>query len=248
MPAKNTPSDDAMELVFRWFIGEVAFVLLPLGIIVAIRAFLGVSINDLLVLPEWSFASIVLLAAGLNKFLELKTRLQRDTSNRIFHGAKFVVLLLIVASVVLAFAVAGQHGVKIDSLALASTQTVILILAATFLFSAMQYELKHESESWELSTELGPPEILDHLMRDLEMAESRLRHIEWALGRQHDPVRIFESEIPSMPSRTGILESLVVTSDRVERLSAAVKTAIADQLSAATSRPRDAQPSLQADT
>jgi|ERR1043166_3806143 hypothetical protein len=92
---KEPRMTDSIELGFRWFLGEVAFVLLPLAIIVAIRTFLGVEIDDLLVLPEWSFASIVLLSIGLNKFLELKTRVQRDRSNRIFHGAKLAVLLLI---------------------------------------------------------------------------------------------------------------------------------------------------------
>ena len=33
--------DSAWEIGSRWFLGEVAFVLLPLAIIVAIRVFIG---------------------------------------------------------------------------------------------------------------------------------------------------------------------------------------------------------------
>lgn len=175
--------EDGAELVARWFFGEVAFVLLPLAIIVVVRAFLGVRLGDMFILPEWSFAAIILLAAGLNRFMQLKTRLQKDASNKVFHGSRFVVMLLILASVTLVFSVANQQGVKVDQLVLSAAHITLVLVACGFLYAAIASELKYEYEAKELPAALPSSQMAGLIRGDVKGVEEKLRRIEWALAR-----------------------------------------------------------------
>lgn len=217
------------ELGFRWFLGEIAFVLLPLAIIISIRLFLGVEVGELLVLPEWSFAAIVMLSSGLNKFLELKTKLQRDFSNRIFHGTKIAVLLLILASVTLAFAVAGQHGIRVSSLWLSISHISLLALSGGFLFLAIYFELDHEIESTTLSNSLNKLTILRYLNQDLEAVEIRLRRLHWALSKRDSPIKIGGSKAHVSPPRSAAFDELLERSKRVSNFAAEIEKSIACQ-------------------
>jgi hypothetical protein len=175
--------ESGTELISRWFFGELAFVLLPLAIIVVVRAFLGVRLGDMFTLPEWSFAAIILLASGLNKFMFLKTRVQNDGSNKVFHGSRFVVMLLIIASVTLAFSVSKQQGVKVDEIILSATQVVLVVVASGFLYAALAHEIKHEEEVRELPSTLVGGRMAALVRNDVKVVEEKLRRIEWALAR-----------------------------------------------------------------
>jgi hypothetical protein len=209
--------EDGSELLSRWFLGELAFVLLPLAVIVVVRSFLGVKLNDLFALPEWSFAAIVLLAVGLNQFLLLKTRVQKDESNKLFHGARFVVMLLIIASVTLAFSVARQQGVKVDEIVLSATQVALVLLAAGFLYAAIAHEIKHENEVRDLPATLVPNRMASLIRRDVQDVEAKLRQIEWALARVDSRVHFSSSTSPKYSSVGNTLEDISISCNRILR-------------------------------
>jgi hypothetical protein len=209
--------DEGSELLSRWFLGELAFVLLPLAVIVVVRAFLGVKLADIFVLPEWSFAAIVLLAVGLNKFLFLKTRVQRDMSNKLFHGARFVVMLLIIAAVTLAFSVAQQQGVKVDQMVLSATQVVLLVLAAGFLFAAIAHEIRHENEVRDLPATLAPNRMATFIRRDVKDVEATLRRIEWAMSRVDSRAHFSSSASLKYSSVGNTLEDISISCNRILR-------------------------------
>lgn len=201
----------------RWFFGEIAFVLLPLAIITVVRSFLGVKLVDMFTLPEWSFAAIVLLAAGLNKFMLLKTRVQNDSSNKVFHGSRFVVMLLIAASVTLAFSVSRLQGVKVDEVILSATQGVLVVAAAAFLFAAIAYEIKHENEVRDLPATLASNRMADLIRRDVKGVEEKLRRIEWALARV-DSRAHFSSSASAKYTEVGTtLEDISISCNRILR-------------------------------
>jgi hypothetical protein len=210
-------SDDGAELLSRWFLGELAFVLLPLAVIVVVRSFLGVKLTDIFALPEWSFAAIVLLAVGLNRFLLLKTRTQRDASNKLFHGARFVVMFLIVASVTLAFSVARQQGVGVDQIVLSVTQVALVIVAAGFLYRAIAHEIKHENEVRDLPATLAPNRMARLIRRDVQDVEAKLRRIEWALARVDSRVHFSSSTSPKYSSVASTLDDISIACNRVLR-------------------------------
>jgi hypothetical protein len=208
---------DSTELISRWFFGELAFVLLPLAIIVVVRAFLGFRLGDMLTLPEWSFAAIILLAAGLNKFMVLKTRLQKDASNKVFHGSRFVVMLLIIAAVTLAFSVSKQHGVKVDEIILSATQAALVIVASGFLYAAIAHEIKHENEVRELPATLAAGRMAALVRSDVKAVEEKLRRIEWALARVDTRAYFSSSASPKYSEVSTTLDDISISCNRILR-------------------------------
>ena len=175
--------EDGSELMSRWFFGEIAFVLLPLAIIVVVRSFLGLELVDMVTLPEWSFAAIVLLAVGLNKVMNLKTKMRKDTSSKMFHGSRLVVMLLIISSVTLAFSISKQQGMKVDEMILAVTQVALVVMASGLLYAAIAHEIRYEGEVRELPATLASNRMAALIRCDVKDVEEKLRGIEWALGR-----------------------------------------------------------------
>lgn len=209
--------EDATELISRWFFGELAFVLLPLAIIVVVRAFLGVRLGDMFTLPEWSFAAIILLAVGLNRFMILKTRLQKDASNKVFHGSRFVVILLIVASVTLAFSVSKQQGVRVDDLILSVTQVALVVVASGFLYGAIAHELKHENEVRELPATLAAGRMAGLIRSDVKAVEEKLRRIDWALARVDSRAYFSSSASPAYSDVSTTLDDISISCSRILR-------------------------------
>jgi hypothetical protein len=209
--------EDGTELMSRWFFGEIAFVLLPLAIILVVRSFLGVKLIDMFTLPEWSFAAIVLLAAGLNKFMVLKTRIQKDPSNKVFHGARFVVMLLIVAAVTLAFSVSRQQGVKVDDMILSGTQVALVLAAAAFLYGAIAHEIRHENETRELPTTLPSNRMATLIRYDVKGVEEKLRRIDWALSRVDSRAHFSASATGKFSEVTTTLEDISISCNRILR-------------------------------
>jgi hypothetical protein len=217
MNMKQEEREDGTELISRWFFGEVAFVLLPLAIIVVVRAFLGVRLGDMFILPEWSFAAIILLAAGLNRFMLLKTRLQKDPSNKVFHGSRFVVMLLIIASVTLVFSVSNQQGVKVDQLVLSVAHITLVVVACAFLYAAIGSELKFEHQAKELPPTLTSNRMAALIRSDVRTVEEKLRRIEWALARV-DARTYFASSAASKYSEvTTTLDDISISCSRILR-------------------------------
>lgn len=201
----------------RWFFGEIAFVLLPLAIIVVVRSFLGLKMADMLVLPEWSFAAIVLLAVGLNKLMGLKTRMRKDASNKVFHGSRFVVILLIVAAVTLAFSVSKQQGMKVDYIVLSATQVALVLIASGFLYAAIAHEIKHETEVRELPATLASNRMAALIRSDVKDVEEKLRGIEWALARVDSRAYFTSSASPKYSEISTTLEDISISCNRILR-------------------------------
>jgi hypothetical protein len=209
--------EDGTELISRWFFGEVAFVLLPLAIIVVVRAFLGVRLGDMFSLPEWSFASIILLAVGLNKFMFLKARLQKDASNKIFHGSRAVVMLLIISSVTLAFSVSKQQGVKVDEIIISATQVLLVVVASGFLYGAIAQEIKHESEMRDLPATLPGGRMAALIRNDVRGVEEKLRRIEWALARVDSRAHFSSSASAQYSEVATTLDDISISCNRILR-------------------------------
>lgn len=218
--------EDGTELLSRWFFGEVAFVLLPLAIITVVRTFLGVRLGDIFILPEWSFAAIILLAAGLNRFMLLKTRLQKDASNKVFHGSRFVVMMLIVAAVTLVFSVSNQQGVKVDQLVLSAANVTLVLVACAFLYAAIASELKYEYEARELPATLASAQMACLIRGDVKLVEEKLRRIEWALARVDARAYFSTSAATRYSDVTTTLDDISISCNRILRHAEKVDRAV----------------------
>ena len=209
--------DDGTELMSRWFFGEMAFVLLPLAIIMVVRSFLGLQLADMFTLPEWSFAAIVLLAVGLNKLIVLKTRSRKDPSYKAFHGSRLVVMLLIIAAVTLAFSVSRQHGMKVDATILSAAQVLMVLLSAAYLYTAIAHEIRQESEIKELPATLAAHRMATLIRCDVKEVEEKLREIEWALSRVDSRAYFAPSAGVKYPELSTTLEDIAISCTRIQR-------------------------------
>lgn len=209
--------EDGTELMSRWFFGEMAFVLLPLAIILVVRSFLGLQLVDMFTLPEWSFAAIVLLAVCLNKLIVLKTKARKDAAHKVFHGSRFVVMLLIIASVTLAFSVSKQHGIKVDDMILSVTQVAMVVMSGAFLYAAIAHEIRHESEVRELPATLASNRMATLIRCDVKDVEEKLRGIDWALARVDSRAYFASSAGAKDPEINTTLEDISISCNRILR-------------------------------
>jgi len=193
-----------------WFFDEVAFVLLPIGVIAVMTLLVTAGPKEnLLLLREWGFATAVILASALNRFVALKVIVQRDRSTRVLVGTRLLVLLLILAVLCLALSVLREHGVAIDANALLALQMCALLFGLLFLGVAIYYEVKHDTESRALPSSLSSASLRRYIGRHLEESYSRLDIITDAFERTSEnnsndsalPVSIVTQELSYRLSR-----------------------------------------------
>jgi hypothetical protein len=84
------------------FFSDVAYAILPIITIAILRLALNQPFEHFLLLPEWSFASIVFFGLCIKNILELKVKYQRDFSDKLFLGPQFFALPLIASVLTLA--------------------------------------------------------------------------------------------------------------------------------------------------
>src|SRR5829696_910875 len=99
----------------HWFLADVAYTLLPIGVIASIKALTFDQGDYLYLSPEWSFATIVSFGAAITNLIEIKTEIQQDFSYRIYMGTRFYILLLTMSVIVLCLVVLRDDGLNINS-------------------------------------------------------------------------------------------------------------------------------------
>ena len=83
------------EEIFRtFFLGDLAFTLLPVFIVIILKCSLG-ELDNFFFLPDWPFVSIIISSWALIRFVELKVVYQKDTSERVVVLAMISVALVI---------------------------------------------------------------------------------------------------------------------------------------------------------
>jgi hypothetical protein len=108
-------ADNVFKIVFKWFLADVAFTLLPISVIILIDYITIGKIDFLRLSPLWSFATIVFLGLSITRLIELKTVYQRDLSHKIYSGTILFVILLIFAVIILSLVVLRDQGLNINN-------------------------------------------------------------------------------------------------------------------------------------
>ncbi|WP_212577663.1 hypothetical protein, partial [Vibrio parahaemolyticus] len=84
---------------------DFIFTLLPIAIILIIRVAMDDLKTNVWLLPDWSFASIVLLGASISRFIEAKSNYEDDRTYRMFLGVRLLTFFLILGVITLALSV-----------------------------------------------------------------------------------------------------------------------------------------------
>ena len=101
---KKEPSPKSrfwFEVFSLWFMNEIVFIILPIVVILLIDIAFNNEIETVLLLPEWSFAAIVLYGVAISTTIELKVKYNNNFSPKLFSGSKALTILLIGAVITL---------------------------------------------------------------------------------------------------------------------------------------------------
>lgn len=132
------------EIFLRWVFGDVAYAVLPLAATAMLVWLLRRPWEELVVSPEWAFASIICFGLSIRSLIELKVRHQHDFSFKLDTGSQGFVVLLIAS--VLALAMAQLHTWHLlpptweaAKGTLVAVQIALLVIGAGSLFAVTYY-------------------------------------------------------------------------------------------------------------
>src|SRR5688500_14014310 len=101
-----------LRTMSMWLFGDLLYAVLPLIVLAIVTTLLGKTMDDFLLLKEWSFANIVLFGVVIRKFIQVKVSAQLDVrSHTLDVGVQFYILLVIVSVLILALILLVEQGV-----------------------------------------------------------------------------------------------------------------------------------------
>ena len=176
---ESSPSSRFWFEVFSlWFMNEIVFIILPIVVILLIDIAFSNEINTILLLPEWSFAAIVLYGVAISNTIELKAKYHSDFSPRLFTGSKALTILLIGAVITLTLALFRENSVQVSNAFIQSAQAVLFAHA---LFSVLLVVFARQEHLWlperypQRFTDQELMQYIVHLRKDADHTLGRLR-------------------------------------------------------------------------
>lgn len=124
--------------LLAWAMFDLFLAVLPLLVLIFVAELFALGPDPhFWALPEWSFATIVLLAASLRDVIHLKVDIQKADRQWTIAAIMFVVGQLIFSSLVLGAIYSARAGARISLEAVASCQETLFYLAV------IQYVIFH---------------------------------------------------------------------------------------------------------
>lgn len=133
--------DVSMHIFSKFFLADVVFTFLPIGVVAVIRRSLGQLDDTFFAMPDWSFASIIIYGLAMTRALELKVKYQNDRSERVYALSRMCILGLIAAVVSMALMQMKLYGLNVSLEFSLLFQFVVL---ASGLFVLFQTHLARE--------------------------------------------------------------------------------------------------------
>lgn len=167
------------EVLSLWFMNEIVFIILPIVVILLIDIAFSNDIQTVLLLPEWSFAAIVLYGVAISNTIELKAKYHNDFSPRLFTGSKALTILLIGAVITLTLALFRENSVAISNTFIQWAQFVLFLHA---LFSVFLVVFARQEHLWlperypQRFTDQELMQYIVHLTKDADGTLGRLRY------------------------------------------------------------------------
>ena len=166
------------------FFNDVVFVVLPLAVIIFLRYALNNSLGNIFLMPEWSFAAIILYGTDITYFLELKVAYQGDYSFKFYQGTRIHILLIIASVIILALTILSEQGLNISHGLIQWAQALLFV--SSIMLVLFSYQAKHEA-SYILSTlptHITKRDYFLSLSKDIEEANEKLEHLLFALDKR----------------------------------------------------------------
>jgi hypothetical protein len=169
-----------------WFLEDVAYTLLPIAVIAAIKLITYSKENYLFLSPEWSFAAIVSFGAAITGLIKLKTEIQHDFSDKIYTGTRLYVLFLIASVIVLSLVVLRDDGLAINSTVLWVLQLILLFFSLFSLYVAHIEKKRYLKLEFEIPTNLGRGQYYQLLNRKINQVQDKIFYLKLALKKHSE--------------------------------------------------------------
>ncbi len=169
------------EVFSLWFMNEIIFIVLPIVVILLIDIAFSNHIQTVMLLPEWSFAAIVLYGVAISNTIELKSKYFSDFSPRLFTGTKALTILLIGAVITLTLAVLRENNVEISAAFIQSAQAVLFAHA---LFSVFLVVFARQEHYWlpeRYPQRFTDQELMQYIVHLTKDADNTLGQLRFAL-------------------------------------------------------------------
>jgi len=184
-----------------WLFGDVAFTVLPIAVIAIMDGGLGRSFSGFFLIPEWSFAAIVLYGLSIRCLVRLKTRYQKDFSYKLDTGIQILVFALIASVICLSLIrLSERNTVLTEESVLTFLQMGLFILGLTSLLIVTAFTEQFIEERNILPNGLSKGRYLRHLEDSLDSAIKGLNYFLYALEKSSSVNMESDSEV--LNSRT----------------------------------------------
>ncbi len=171
------------EVMSLWFMNEVVFTVLPIVVILLIDIAFSNRIENLLLLPEWSFAAIVLYGIAISNSIEMKAQYSEELSPRLLTGTKAMTILLIGAVITLTLAILREKSVDINAMFIQTSQA---ILFAHALFSVFIGVFTRQEYTWlpeRYPERFTDKELMQYIVHLTKEADGQLGRLRFAIEK-----------------------------------------------------------------
>lgn len=127
---------------------DFIFTLLPIAIILIIRVAMDDLKTNVWLLPDWSFASIVLLGASISRFIEAKSNYEDDRTYRMFLGVRLLTFFLILGVITLALSVVNNITSFGNDIFIIFSQIIVFVIATCSVFYTHYIIRRHIENGW----------------------------------------------------------------------------------------------------
>lgn len=176
----------ASRILSLWIFGDLLYASLPILTLALINWLRCDEFNEFHLIKEWSFAAIVLLGVAIRKMVKIKVEIQRTPdSYKLDAGVQFLVLLLVVAVLVLAFVILDEKkaSAPINEPVLGAIQIILFIIGAVSLLAAVLAEEVFSANANQLPHIKSREILVRHATFRLNSAIQALDYVDYALQR-----------------------------------------------------------------
>jgi len=182
----KTPMGTGSRIFSLWIFGDLLYAGLPILTLALINWLRCDEFSEFHLIKEWSFAAIVLLGVAIRKMVKIKVEIQKTPdSYKLDAGVQFLVLLLVVAVLVLAFVILDEKkaSAPINEAVLGALQIALFIIGSISLLIAVLAEELFSANANQLPHIRSREILLRHATFRLNSAIQALDYVDYALQR-----------------------------------------------------------------
>jgi hypothetical protein len=173
------------KILCLWLFVDVAYTVLPIATIAIINLALNDSFSNFLLIPEWSFASIVFYGLSIRYLIEIKVKDQKDLSYKLDTGTQIFILLMIASVISLSLVILSQKGLKLNIIFIEKTQLWLFVMGIFSLLLATLAKLEVGVTRIKLPDGMSKIKYYSYLEDSLNKVLGNLSYLKYALDKSN---------------------------------------------------------------